>query len=97
MQTKGMAEAKAVCGICLIDEESRECSICLEHMCAGAPKWRSICYICVMKPETSNLILDPVTRQPLAKCLCGKIWNQDCSFMAICKNKEDFGVHGLIK
>jgi hypothetical protein len=87
----------ATCGECEVNHDSRLCSICLEYMCAGNFRWRSFCEKCCGDPRVSNLTLDPVTRQKLPKCKCGKVWNGTCGLMSMCNDVSMSSSHKLNK
>jgi len=73
---------------------NQKCCICLQDMYIGSPEWRSICVSCLGKPEVQNLTYDPITKQRLIRCICGKIWNSICSLKSL-DHRSTYGLHGL--
>lgn len=74
----------AICGICKVSDNHPECCVCLMHLCESGSRIKDLCHRCA---ETVNGV-HPLTRMPLPKCTCGKVWNNECSRKSFFGNKE---------
>lgn len=74
----------ATCGVCIIAEgaDHPECCICLKKLCRGGSFHKNLCKECLPKLTERNAkgeLINPSTGTPITMCICGKIWNVDCS------------------
>jgi hypothetical protein len=95
LEKKTMEQAACSC-VFLENSDHPECCVCFGKLCRGGTTHSDICPDCVKKlPKTNGVVLHPLKQTPLKMCICGKVWNTECSMSSLFKSTRIFDTSKL--